>query len=55
MKGRMKVKKEEGDVEKKDIGDAVDQQKKEQIVIIEQYSIMIECLQFYCRGERLIE
>lgn len=44
IKGKMKVKKEGGDVEKKDIGDAVDQQKKEQI--IEQYSIMIECLQF---------
>lgn len=47
MKGRLKVRKRKGDVEKKDVGDAVDQQKKEQI--IEGYPVMLECLHFIWR------
>lgn len=47
MKGRLKVRTGEGDIEKKEVGDAVDQQKREHI--IEEYSIMLECLHFTWR------
>ena len=45
MKGRMKVRKGERDEGKEDVGDALDQQKREQI--IGGSPIMVDCYLFY--------